>query len=475
MPSWRRLTKHIRRIKRRLEFAECAVAGNAMAQVEVLGPSASSGGGLVASQFRNRQFPLKRECPPRGRETSAVLRLVCALLTAIAAVASLGAQADTPAPRPRLAEAATLIQQGQFSKAAALLGDVVQADPSDVNALLMLGSALSLVPRRDEAVQVLLRAMELRPNEARVYASAGASLARLGEHDAALQVYQRAVSIDANLGDAHLNIALILAAREEFDRAEDHMARAIGLESGPRKRARLHFLNGKLLAEMGRLRQAKAEFDRSVALDPNNGEAHLASGVTRRRLLLDDEAYPLFQRAVELAPDNPSAHYQLALELNRRGDADKAADHLVRAHELRPADQSIVYNLTRALHKAGRSDEFREYRDLLAQMIESDDRARENELETARLHGEAVRLEDAGNYAEALDKYRAVLRIEPLRVVTRRNLALVLCRLGRWDEGIEELKAILRSDPDDAETNRTLAIVLDEARRSGAGVDSEPR
>ncbi len=49
-------------------------------------------------------------------------------------------------------------------------------------------------------------------------------------------------------------------------------------------------------------------------------------------------------------------------------------------------------------------------------------------------------------YAEALDKYRAVLRFEPLNAVARRNLALVLCRVGCCGEGIEELEAILHSD-----------------------------
>ena len=445
-----------------------------MAQVRAPASAVSAACSPPSTQFNCRLFPVERESPSRSRRAAAVLGTVCALLAATGAVAPLGAQAGAPAPRPQLEEAAKLIQQGQFSEAATLLEGAIRANPSDVNALLMFGSALSLVPRRDEAVQVFLRAMELRPNDARVYASAGAAFARLGEHDAALQVYQRAVSLDANLGDAHLNIALILAAKQELERAEEHMARAIGLESDPGKLARLHFLKGKLHAERGQLQQANGEFDRSIALDPDNGEAVLASGITRRRLLLENEAFPLFQRAVKLAPDDPSAHYQLALELNRQGDAGAAADHLLRAHQLMPGDQSIVYNLTRALHKAGRRDESRQYRDLLARMIESDDRARENELETARLHGEAVRMEDAGNYAEALDRYRAVLRIEPLNGVTRRNLALVLCRLGRWDEGIEELEAILRSDPDDAETARTLAIVLDEARRSGAGIDSEP-
>ena len=241
------------------------------------------------------------------------------------------------------------------------------------------------------------------------------------------------------------------------------MSIALRRPAEPRRKARLHFLRGKLRSEQGRPEAALEDLQRSVDLDPSNGEAVLALGVVRKRLLQEDEALDHFRRAAELRPTDPMARYQLALELLRRGDANGAAGHFLRAHELSPDDQSVVYNLTRALHAAGRSAESGRYRELLTRMIESGDLARENELETARLHGEAVRLEDEGRHVEALDKYRTVLRIEPLNAVARRNLALVLCRLGRWDEGIDELEAILRDNPDDADTARTLAIVLDQA------------
>lgn len=383
------------------------------------------------------------------------------------------AQTKETVPDPRLSAAAQLIQQGAASEAIALLQGVVEDRPRNADAFLMLGSALSLVPRRNEAVKALLRAIELDPDNARVHLSTGMAFARLGEQDAALQVFERAVSLDPELGDAHLNIALILAARDELDRSAGHMSKALSLESDLGKLARLHFLNGKLHVERGQLQEAVLDFQGSIDLDPSSGEAHLALGLTLKRLLREDDASPMFRKAVELAPENPTARYQLALELQRRGDYESAAEHFHKAHEQQPDDRSIVYNLTRALHKAGRIAESQRYREMLGRMIDIGDRARENEFETARLHGEAVRLESAGDYAEALDRYRAVLRIEPLNAVTRRNLALLLCRLGRWTEGIEELKAILRRDPDDAETARILAILVDEARRSGAGINAE--
>ncbi len=372
----------------------------------------------------------------------------------------------------RVARASELIQRRAVSQAIALLEAAASDRPDDAEVHLSLGMALSLVPRRNEAVEALLRAIELGPNRPRVHAGAGAAFARLGETDAALQVLERAVSLDPDLGDAHLNLGLILAARGEFDRAAAHLASALRLETDRRKLARLHFLNGKLFAERGRTQQAAREFERSTDLDPQSGDAFLALGLARKGLLLEDEAHSLFLKAVDLDPGSPDAHYHLAQELQRRGDHANAAAHFLRAHDLRPDDQSILYNLTRSLHKAGRRSESLKYRRELARMIGASDKARQNEIETARLHAEAVRLDEAGQHAEALDKYRDVLEIEPLNAVARRNLALVLCRLGRWREGIEELEAILRHDPDDADTARALVIVLDQARQSEA--DANP-
>ena len=95
--------------------------------------------------------------------------------------------------------------------------------------------------------------------------------------------------------------------------------------------------------------------------------------------------------------------------------------------------------------------------------------SRENALESARLHGEAIFLEKSGDYTKALQKYRAVLEFDPLNPVPRRNMALVLCRLNRWDEGIGELQAILRHYPDDAETASSPTLVIDQAREAIIG------
>ena len=380
---------------------------------------------------------------------------------AMAVLGSLPYFAVAAEPNPRLAVAAERIQDGSLGEAVELLDEVVKENPDDPDAHLLLGSALSLIPRRERAIESLLRALELRPEHAQGYATAGMALARLGERDVAASVFERAISLNPDLGDAHLNLALILAGGEDYEGAAKHMAKALELETEPTARARLRFLNGKLLVALGRVEDAAREFERSLELGSRSGEVYLALGLAQKALLREDDAFPAFQKAVQLAPQNPEAHYQLGLELQRQGDAGAAADRFLDAYGLRPSDQSVVYNLARSLHQAGRLEESKRYRGELDHMIQAADKARENELETARLHGEAERSEQDGDYVAAISKYREVLEFEPLNPVARRNLALALCRVERWDEGIAELRAILRDNPDDAETARALTIALD--------------
>lgn len=388
---------------------------------------------------------------------------------ATVALALLSYIATAADPDPRLAVAAERIQAGSLAEAVDLLDAVVLEKPDDPDAHLLLGSALSLIPRRERAIESLLRALELRPQHAQSHLTAGMALARLGERDVAASVFERAISLNPVLGDAHLNLALILAGSEDYEGAAKHMAEALELETDVSARARLRFLNGQLMVALGRVDDAVGEFERSLELESGSGEVHLALGMAQKTLLREDDAFPAFRKAVELAPQNPEAHYQLGLELQRRGDAGAAADRFLEANRLRPSDQSVVYNLSRALHQAGRHEESKRYRGELGHMIQAADKARENELETARLHGEAVRLEQDGDFAAAISKYREVLEFEPLNPVARRNLALALCRVERWDEGIAELRAILRDNPDDAETARALTIALDRSPGGSSG------
>ncbi len=393
----------------------------------------------------------------------------------VASVLLAGLHAQSPSSDwdARRSEATSRLQRGDRAGAIEILSDLVRSRPDDADTQLALGLALSQVLRRSEAIEALLRAIELRPGHARSLLAAGSGFANLGEQDAALSAFQRAADLEPDLGPAHLSIAIILASKEEFDQALEHMAVAIRLEKDPNRQAHLLFLNAKLHAERERLLEAEADLQRSVELNAENGEALLALGLVRTRLLREDEALPLFERAVQIIPENPQARYQLALAKRRDGDLGSAVEHLQAAHEMRPNEQSILYNLMRVLHMAGRTEDASRQRQKLQRMIATLDNARENELATAKLHEVGLQMQEGGDLVGAVDKFRTVLEFEPFNNNARRDLGLVLCRLDRCDEGVAELEAILRDDPDDVTTQRALAMALDQSQASESGASDQ--
>jgi tetratricopeptide (TPR) repeat protein len=74
-----------------------------------------------------------------------------------------------------------------------------------------------------------------------------------------------------------------------------------------------------------------------------------------------------------------------------------------------------------------------------------------------------VALEAQGQFAEALERYRAAVHISPGEVSFQRNLALVLCRLSRWEDAIPELRAVLRAVPGDPDATKALDVALERA------------
>jgi Tfp pilus assembly protein PilF len=74
------------------------------------------------------------------------------------------------------------------------------------------------------------------------------------------------------------------------------------------------------------------------------------------------------------------------------------------------------------------------------------------------LFGLAGALKDQGRTAQAAERYRAVLTLQPAHVPAHINLGAVLMVLGREDEAMKHFQAAVRLDPDAAGAHYNLAI-----------------
>ena len=89
------------------------------------------------------------------------------------------------------AEARRLMAAGAIDSAISVLREFIAREPRSADAYLLLGTALSLVPRRSEAIAAIEKAIELRPGSAAAHYTLGLALGRFAEPQAAKNALSR--------------------------------------------------------------------------------------------------------------------------------------------------------------------------------------------------------------------------------------------------------------------------------------------
>lgn len=389
------------------------------------------------------------------------------------------AASSAPASRSRvsqeqreLARARQLLEAGSIDQAIELLRLVVVREPDNADARLMLGTALTFVPEKSQALAELSAAVRMRPGFARGYWVLGSALARFADLDQARAMFEKAIELDPNLAEARVSLALLLAQRKEFALARAQLEAAIKTQKSS-SAAYSRYLIAQTHLEEDDLEKALEEIDAATSLRPDYGEAYFSRGLIRKRLLDEAGAFEAFKGAAALLPNDPAAQYHLGASYLRRGEIEKAITCLRNSLELRPQHRQALFQLCRALNAAGRTKDAEACQQSLSAMAHGELDAAD--LRAGDLNNEGVELEKTGDLGGALEKYRAALKINTLNTVFRRNAGLVLCRLERWEEGVAELKEVVKADPEDVEATRALFIALERKKAAGKGDSINPK
>jgi protein O-GlcNAc transferase len=156
----------------------------------------------------------------------------------------------------------------------------LRADPSHVRSWNNLGVALQSLERFDEAAQAFEQALKVDP----AYALANLNLARLrnrGDSKAALRHAEAAAKADPRLAEAWLLIAEI--QRRNFDAAKASAAIHNAIQRAPQD-ARGWIARAELLTDLGRVDEARQEFQAVCARFPANLRAALGASLLLPRV-----------------------------------------------------------------------------------------------------------------------------------------------------------------------------------------------
>jgi Flp pilus assembly protein TadD/peroxiredoxin len=267
-------------------------------------------------------------------------------------------------------------------------------------------SILADVPRIEAPVDVRLsRALPfagtlLAPPGARNYLPYGQELLDQGVEEPAVAAFERAARGNPTASTLY-RLGTLLARAGRADEARASYERALALQ--PDLAEASNDL-GVLLAQKGDLDGAIRRFRVAVDAMPDYPDALNNLGYALLQAGRPDESRPLYERALALQPDFPEALNNLGLILGREGDLDHAEPYFRRALAQRPDYGEAVGNLAVVLVGRGRSDE--------AVALLDDFLAKNPEVEGAYLTLAKIHLA-AGRRHEALEVLERLLQRNP--------------------------------------------------------------
>jgi len=260
---------------------------------------------------------------------------------------------------------------GKLDEAIACCERAIRMDPSYAPAHNNLGLALKAQGKLGLAIGCFRRALELNPEFAPAHTNLAIALKKQGDVAGAMKHYEISARLAPEAFEPHYNLGLLLKREGRLEEAIDRFQEVIrikpelavahselGIAYIERKRwdkaiaafrkaierdpgdPLSHSGLGKALLEAGgHPDEAMAEFERSLALDPDAAEALLGMGRCLQTVGRTSEALKYFEQAVRSHPDSAAAHASLGDAYLALTEVDKARESLRRCLDLNPEEE----------------------------------------------------------------------------------------------------------------------------------------
>ena len=367
-------------------------------------------------------------------------------------------------------------------RAESLCREVLALEPSEINALHIIGLIALQTGKPDQAIEMISRAISYNVSVPALHISLGNALQSRGLSERAIEAYQTALKLDARNPVAHNNLANVYTQQGRLEQAHKHFQRALELQPDYTP-AQLGL--GNILMARGQQDEAARCYQRALALQPAYPEAHCYLGIILKNKGQATEAIKHFEEALARRPNYTDALINLGNALQDQRRFDAAIECFHRFLSLKPDDAGCRYNLGNALyHKGEMGEAIKQFEQAVA--LKPDFYQAHSNLgnalytlgqhEKARGHLElALKLEpgyaeghnnlgcllkDNGYLQQAISQFEQALAARPDFIEVYSNTGVALQALGRLDEAIACYKEALEQRPDKADTFSNLLLTL---------------
>ena len=264
-------------------------------------------------------------------------------------------------PQPYLRMATAYLMAGDQAAAADKLRKALELDPSLLEAQQGLASLAMAANKPEEALAIARSVQKQRPKEAVGYILEG-EIQATGKHwDKAIDAYRAGLK----QSDGPDLAVRLHNALESAGKKPDAERWAADWTRGHPKDATFPFYLGNQALARNELPESLRQFERALALQPNNAIA-LNNRAWIKGQLGKDGALADAERANALAPNQPALMDTWAMLLSAANQHDKAVELQKKVVQLQPQQLGYKLNLAKIYLKAGRKDAARPLLDELA-------------------------------------------------------------------------------------------------------------
>jgi tetratricopeptide (TPR) repeat protein len=225
------------------------------------------------------------------------------------------------------------LEVGLVPDAIAALQRAVASDPRYADAYFRLGIALEKLGNIRGAIIAYDRATKLLPSLAEAWFRAGALVCELGHREEAIGCFRRAAATASKTSYGRLGKARALLIEDRNQEAEEVLREALAADS---ENAMAYDLLGNLLSEFGRFDEARACFERAIAIAPLLAGCYY--DLVRSRPVTSDDDGLLQRMEAALATPGLDAAQRLRVHLAIGKVADDLGDYALAMQHFDAAD-----------------------------------------------------------------------------------------------------------------------------------------
>ena len=231
-----------------------------------------------------------------------------------------------------------LYDSGRYADAIASLDKALELEPGHSTSELALyaGRAALRLDRPDEALRYLRRARELRSGDPVTLVTLGEALVKAERNTEAMALYREALRIDPDFASTHVGLGAALFNLERYDAALESLTRALRQETDPGPAATAHYLAARTLQELDRTDEAAAQYERTLARDPNHAEALVYLAHLRFEQKKYEDALSLYRTQATLKPGSVTVLANIGVTLYFLGRHTEALESMERVLRLDP-------------------------------------------------------------------------------------------------------------------------------------------